>query len=243
MADAVLNPALSGFFMEKVQLLFATCRSSVMLAYLEGGCYGYFAERNFVGIFSPLVWRLEFKIQLLNKRFVKTIVMVTAMTAVLVYDWSSPKLIAISLLYALWIQFQFWSRAVGAILDCGRNHTQTKRNYNRWYVRPLNWFYRAERKDKRYKKSYDFWFSEMRYGFPMIAVWGVNALLIRFGIMPEEPSYAGLIVIGLLSGPVYFGSYKLFDHHNEMYCLPAWIGQSKNLLRLFSALFSVPVCG
>ena len=118
---------------------------------------------------------LEFKIQLLNKRFVKTIVMVTAMTAVLVYDWSSPKLIAISLLYALWIQFQFWSRAVGAILDCGRNHTQTKRNYNRWYVRPLNWFYRAERKDKRYKKSYDFWFSEMRYGFPMIAVWGVNA--------------------------------------------------------------------
>ena len=82
MADAVLNPALSGFFMEKVQLLFATCRSSVMLAYLEGGCYGYFAERNFVGIFSPLVWRLEFKIQLLNKRFVKTIVMVTAMTAV-----------------------------------------------------------------------------------------------------------------------------------------------------------------
>lgn len=81
---------------------------------------------------------LEFKIQLLNKRFVKTIVMVTAMTAVLVYDWSSPKLIAISLLYALWIQFQFWSRAVGAILDCGRNHTQTKRNYNRWYVRPLN---------------------------------------------------------------------------------------------------------
>ena len=31
---------------------------------------------------------LEFKIQLLNKRFVKTIVMVTAMTAVLVYDWS-----------------------------------------------------------------------------------------------------------------------------------------------------------
>ena len=172
---------------------------------------------------------LEFKIQLLNKRFVKTIVMVTAMTAVLVYDWSSPKLIAISLLYALWIQFQFWSRAVGAILDCGRNHTQTKRNYNRWYVRPLNWFYRAERKDKRYKKSYDFWFSEMRYGFPMIAVWGVNALLIRFGIMPEEPSYAGLIVIGLLSGSVYFGSYKLFDHHNEMYCLPAWIGQSKNL--------------
>lgn len=214
-----------------------------MLAYLEGGCYGYFAEGNFVGISSPLVWRLEFKIQLLNKRFVKTIVMVTAMTAVLVYDWSSPKLIAISLLYALWIQFQFWSRAVGAILDCGRNHTQTKRNYNRWYVRPLNWFYRAERKDKRYKKSYDFWFSEMRYGFPMIAVWGVNALLSRFGIMPEEPSYAGLIVIGLLSGPVYFGSYKLFDHHNEMYCLPAWIGQSKICRRLFSALFSVPVCG
>ncbi|MFR2532237.1 MAG: hypothetical protein ACLS9L_01390, partial [Alphaproteobacteria bacterium] len=57
LADAVLNPALSGFFMEKVQLLFATCRSSVMLAYFEGGCYGYFAERNFVGISSPLVWR------------------------------------------------------------------------------------------------------------------------------------------------------------------------------------------
>lgn len=117
MADAVLNPALSGFFMEKVQLLFATCRSSVMLAYLEGGCYGYFAERNFVGISSPLVWRLEFKIQLLNKRFVKTIVMVTAMTAVLVYDWSSPKLIAISLLYGFNFSFGaarwelFWTAA------------------------------------------------------------------------------------------------------------------------------------
>ena len=55
--SSVYKAALSGFFMEKVQLLFATCRSSVMLAYLEGGCYGYFAERNFVGISSPLVWR------------------------------------------------------------------------------------------------------------------------------------------------------------------------------------------
>lgn len=60
---------------------------------------------------------LEFKIQLLNKRFVKTIVMVTAMTAVLVYDWSSPKLIAISLLYGFNFSFGaarwelFWTAA------------------------------------------------------------------------------------------------------------------------------------
>lgn len=172
---------------------------------------------------------LEFKFELLNKRSVKSIIMIAAMMGVLVYDWNSSRLIWVSLLYAVWIQFQFWSRAVGAILDCGRSRTQTKKNYNRWYVQPLNWFYREDRKDKRYKKSYDFWFSEMRYGLPMVAVWGVNSILIRLGYMPEEPSYAGLILIGLCSGPVYFGSYKLFDHHNKLYQLPAWIGQSKNL--------------
>lgn len=172
---------------------------------------------------------LEFSNPMLNKRFVKTIVMVAAMMGVLVYDWHSPLLIVVSLIYAIWIQFEFWSRAVGAILDCGRSRTQTKKNYKRWFVVQLNWFYRKKRKQKRYIKSYDFWFTEMRYGLPMLVVWGMNTLLAVWGIMPPQPTYAALVVVGLLAGPVYFGSYKLFDRYNQLYQLPAWIGQSKNL--------------
>lgn len=123
-----------------------------------------------------------------------------------------------ALILAIWIQFQFWSRAVGEILDCGRSTTQNADSYDRWFRMPLDWVYDKLGKEK-YTGYYDWWYMWLRYTLPMIvpAIW--------LGDL-------SFIVIGLMSSPVYYGSWYLFDKFPKMWNLPEWVAQPKNVAEI-----------
>lgn len=121
----------------------------------------------------------------------------------------------IALGVALWVQFQFWSRAIGEVLDCGRSTIQNAASYDRWFRIPLDWIYDLICKQK-YVGFYDWWYLWLRFTLPMI----VPAIIYQ--------SWS-FILIGLASAPIYFGSYYLFEKFNNLYKLPQWIGQPKNL--------------
>ena len=119
---------------------------------------------------------------------------------------------------ALWIQFQFWSRAVGEILDCGRSTTQNADSYDRWFRIPLDWVYDKLGKVK-YTGMYDWWYMWLRYTLPMT----VPAVILG------DWSF---IAIGLMSSPIYYGSWWLFDKFPKLWNAPEWIGQPKNLAEI-----------
>ncbi len=148
-------------------------------------------------------------------RSLQSVVMIGSFFAVLYYR----ELWYIVLINAVWVQFQFWSRAIGCILDCGRNTIQTKKNYNRWYGGALDWIY-----DRlglvKYTGYYDWWYGWLRYTLPMI----VPAVTLHSW---------NFIFIGLASSPVYFGCWRLFEAFPDL-CkkLPEWCGEPKNLAEL-----------
>lgn len=155
------------------------------------------------------------KYPILSNRGLQTAVMILFMTLIFIFGFQNERKWLLAFSLAIWVQFQFWSRAVGEILDCGRSTTQDAESYDRWYRIPLDWVYDRLRKAK-YMGYYDWWYMWLRYTLPMI----VPALALadwRF------------IVIGLLSSPVYFGCYRLFELYPRLYKLPACIGQPKNL--------------
>lgn len=119
---------------------------------------------------------------------------------------------------ALWIQFQFWSRAVGEILDCGRSTTQNADSYDRWFRIPLDWVYDKLGKVK-YTGMYDWWYGWLRYTLPMI----VPAIVLF------DWSF---VLIGLMSSPIYYGSWWLFDKFPKLWQAPEWFGQPKNLAEI-----------
>jgi hypothetical protein len=123
-----------------------------------------------------------------------------------------------ALILAIWIQFQFWSRAVGEILDCGRSTTQNADSYDRWFRIPLDWVYDKLGKEK-YTGYYDWWYMWLRYTLPMI----VPAICL---------GDLSFILIGLMSSPIYYGSWCLFDRFPKMWNLPEWVGQPKNVAEI-----------
>lgn len=151
---------------------------------------------------------------LLGSRGIQTVVMITSLFAVLSArtDWWA------ALLLAAWIQFQFWSRAVGEILDCGRSTTQTAASYNRWFRGLIDLVYDKLGKVK-YVGYYDWWYGWLRYLLPMI----IPAIILNDGVF---------IVIGLFSSPVYYGCWLLFDYFPALYKLPVWCGQPKNMAEI-----------
>lgn len=118
-----------------------------MIALLNG-LWWAFLRRWYGGLFE------DDKYPLLGNRGLQTAVMIVSLTVVFLseyQDWRSW-LFAIGL--AIWVQFQFWSRAVGEILDCGRSTVQTAESYDRWFRIPLDWIYDRLGKTK-YMGSYD----------------------------------------------------------------------------------------
>lgn len=156
----------------------------------------------------------EDKHPLLGSRGLQTVIMIACLFVIL-----STKIVWwVALLLAAWIQFQFWSRAVGEILDCGRSTVQSAESYKRWFRIPLDWVYDKLGKIK-YTGYYDWWYGWLRYGLPMI----VPAAVLddwRF------------LILGLAGSPVYYGCWWLFDCFPALYKLPAWCGQPKNLAEI-----------
>lgn len=124
----------------------------------------------------------------------------------------------IILFLAVWIQLQFWSRAVGEILDCGRSKNQDKNSYDRWFRVPLDYIYDKFGKEK-YTGNYDWWYMWMRYTFPMIIP---AAILFDFSF----------IIIGLFSSPIYYGCWYIFDKFPKLWNSSIYVNQPKNIAEI-----------
>jgi hypothetical protein len=80
------------------------------------------------------------------------------------WNWQA---VLIALGISVWVVIQYWSRAIGEIIDAGLNHNQTKESYGRWFRVPLDWIYDLLGKEK-YVGFYDFWYSLIRYAIGAI---------------------------------------------------------------------------
>lgn len=165
-------------------------------------------------------------IPVIGSRTFQSIVMICALIPMFLITegWLG---VLIAVVDSVWIQFQHWSRAIGCILDAGRNHNQNESNYNRWYRYPLDWVYKGinwilnklniSYQLQLYSGYYDFWYSILRYGCPMLPLAFISW---------------GYVLIGCMAAPCYFLAWRLFENNPKMYQLPEWAGQPKNLAEL-----------
>lgn len=187
-----------------------------------------------MSIINGMLWSLlrrwfgggfDDKYKWLGSRGLQTAVMITAIFIALI----DRTIWWVALVLAVWIQFQFWSRAVGEILDCGRSQVQTAESYDRWFRVPLDWVYDKLGKVK-YTGYYDWWYGWLRYGLPMI----VPAVVL---------SDCSFVIIGLAGSPVYYSCWRLFEKFPQMSKCPKWCNEPKNLAELiFGFIFGVGLC-
>ncbi len=129
-----------------------------------------------------------------------------------------------ALIIAVWVVIQYWSRAIGEIIDAGLNHQQTKESYGRWFRIPLDWIYDLLGKEK-YVGFYDFWYSLIRYAIgalPLIYYSWLALLLMPFQYF------------------IYLFCNKLYIKHPSMYKWPLTLNEPKNLAEIIhGALFGL----
>lgn len=183
-----------------------------MLPILNGILWAFL--RRWYGGFNPFPAQTR-AFRIFDSRGLQSLVMMICFFAA-VHDRAPFWL---NLVNMLWVQFQFWSRSVGEILDCGRSSFQTAANYDRWFRIPLDHVFDRLGRTK-YQGSYDWWYMWLRYTLPMI----VPAVSYQSWVF---------IGIGLMSSPVYFFFYRLFEMFPVL-CrkLPPVVGQPKNMSEL-----------
>ena len=118
-----------------------------------------------------LVWRRLYGEGIFKKylsRTIQTIIAVFVLTYQFCMDWNRQSIL-IALTVAVWIIIQYWSRAVGEIIDAGLNPCQGRKAYDRWFRIVCNWIVEFLNKilpDKyhihKYYGVYDWIYSSMR---------------------------------------------------------------------------------
>lgn len=182
-----------------------------------------FLRRWYGGLFS------DDKYPILSNRGLQSIVMILFTIPLLMLpQFTLSQSLLIAFVLSLWVQFQHWSRAVGCILDAGRNHLQNESNYTRWYRIVLDKIYDcvnqgleyigSTKRIEKYRGMYDFWYIAMRFGFPLMVL---------------VPISVGYPIIGFLAAPSYYISWRLFETWPQLYYkLPEYVGQPKNLAEI-----------
>ena len=174
------------------------------------------------------IWRRlygEGEFKKILSRIWQTIIAVGILTYQLKTEWTWQS-VGIALAVSVWVMIQYWSRAVGEIIDAGLNHSQTKESYNRWFRVPLDIIYDLLGR-KKYIGFYDFWYSMIRYAIgamPLIyySYWAV--LLIPFQYY------------------IYLWCHKLYFRYPQLFGLPLTLNESKNLAEIIhGALFGLIV--
>ena len=124
------------------------------------------------------------------------------------FDWTSW---GIALIVAVWVVIEYWSRAIGEILDAGLNPCQGRKNYDRWFRVVCNWitafinlFLPKGKKIHKYYGVYDWIYSGMR-----------NLI----GVLPAMIIYPSCLwwVLVLCMYPIYRFCYWLFEKMPSMY--------------------------
>ncbi|MBR1604628.1 MAG: hypothetical protein IJ660_00800 [Alphaproteobacteria bacterium] len=124
------------------------------------------------------------------------------------YDWQT---IAISLALATWVIIQYWSRAVGEIIDAGLNPCQGRKSYDMWFRPVCNWiveFLNWILPDKFYIHKY--------YG---VYDWIYSAMRNFIGVLPTlflYPSWLWWILVFCMY-PIYLFWYWVFDKCPNLY--------------------------
>lgn len=184
---------------------------------------------------SILFWALwrrlygEGKFKKVLSRTIQTIIAVLVLAYQLHTEWTW-KAVGIALGISIWVVVQYWSRAIGEIIDAGLNHQQTAESYDRWFRIPLDWIYDKLGKQK-YVGFYDFWYSLIRYGIgalPLLYYSWLALLLIPFQYY------------------IYLGCHKLFMKCPKLYNSSALknitLNEPKNLAEVIhGALFGLIV--
>lgn len=155
---------------------------------------------------SMLFWSLwrrlygEGKFKKYVSRTIQTVVAVLmlAFQLSIPFDWTSW---GIALIVAVWVVIEYWSRAIGEIIDAGLNHHQDASSYDRWFRIPLDWVYDKLGKQK-YVGFYDFWYSLIRYGIGALPLLYYSWMALF--LMPFQYF-------------IYLGCHKLFYHFPDLY--------------------------
>ena len=148
------------------------------------------------------IWRRcygEGELKKILSRTVQTIIAVIVLTYQLAeWNWQA---VLIALGVSVWVVIQYWSRAVGEIIDAGLNHNQDSRSYNRWFRKPLDLIY-----DKlgyqKYIGFYDFWYALIRYGIGALPLFYYSWVVVF--LMPFQYS-------------IYLICHKLFIRFPNLY--------------------------
>ena len=122
-----------------------------------------------------------------------------------------------ALAVSLWLTFQFWSRAIGEILDCGESTIQTADSYNRWFRIPLDLIYNKLGLPL-YVGSYDWWYCTARF---------------TLCLLPMCYFSWWYLVPGLSAAPIYWGCKWLYKKFPKLYTIGSvWLDDSKNLAEI-----------
>lgn len=165
---------------------------------------GGFARRWYGGLFTDL------NIKFLTSRGLQTAFMIALFMSIYVTNPQSWQNWIIAILVSCWLQFQFWSRAHGCVLDSGRGTSPDISRYNeRWYHYPCDWiFNKLGVSDYRYGFLYDFIYMSLRYACPMIPM------------MIFDWRY---ILIGLSVAPIYAFCWTLYEREPWLRFKQSWI--------------------
>lgn len=161
-------------------------------------------------------------------RTIQTIIGVLVLTyQISEWSWQS---VGIALGVSVWVVIQYWSRAIGEIIDAGLNHKQTKESYDRWFRVPLDWVYDLLGKEK-YVGFYDFWYALIRYGIGALPLLWYSWVALL--LMPCQYY-------------IYLECHKLFEKYPSLYTnkimVKLTLNESKNLAEVIhGALFGLIV--
>lgn len=145
-------------------------------------------------MFSMLFWSVwrrlygEGNFKKILSRTVQMIIAVIVLTYQLAeWNWQA---VLIALGVSIWVVIQYWSRAIGEIIDAGLNHQQTAESYDRWFRVVCNWIVNGLNKilpEKyhihKYYGFYDFIYSCFRYAIgalPLFFYSWIAVFLIPF---------------------------------------------------------------
>lgn len=203
--------------------------------FLNGIWWG-FLRRWYGGLFP------DEKYKVLGSRGLQTLVMMLSIFPVVFfqikfgYELELIYLVICSLAVTCWIQFMFWSRGHGAILDEGRNKNPDISRYDRWFKIPLDfiWDKLLELKNSnkffgwllknwsgnKYGYSYDMWWTGCRYTFPMIPV----SVFLGFKFL----------LIGMLVPLVYEFCIRIYERNTTFFNKFHWLNAGHKIAEIFT---------
>lgn len=153
---------------------------------------------------------------LLGNRTFQSVLSVLALMFVYVTQPTQWQCWLAALIVSCWLTFQFWSRSVRAILDCGTTPAHPE-DYNRWFRIPIDLVYNKLGLPL-YTGSYDWWYCTARYTFCMIPM----CILSFWYLIP-----------GLLAAPIYWGSKYLYKKFPKLATVAGvWLDHYKNLAEI-----------